>query len=40
MAKGTSMDRTGQFEYVENPVGIGQSPELEQAPDYIQGTPK
>ncbi|CAI9389443.1 manganese catalase family protein [Niallia sp. Sow4_A1] len=39
-AKGPSMDGMGQFEYVENPVGTGQAPELEQAPGYIHGTPK
>ncbi|MCU9613513.1 manganese catalase family protein [Caldibacillus lycopersici] len=38
-AKGPSMDKQGQFEYVENPTAMGQVPILNQAPAYIHNTP-
>jgi Mn-containing catalase len=38
-AKGPSMDKQSNFEYIENPKAMGQVPSLTQAPAYIHDSP-
>ncbi len=38
-ASGKSMDKQGEFQYVDKPEALGQNPMLNPAPPYIHGTP-
>jgi Mn-containing catalase len=38
-AEGPSLDKMGTFKYIDDPIALGQDPQLVQAPPYIHGTP-